>query len=216
MGVSGSKLAYVVDDDPAVCEALAFLLETMSVDCRFFSTAKDFISEADRLDPGCVLLDEQLPDRSGLDVQAELRRRGIQLPVIMMSTDGSPAGLLAAMRRGFVRYLEKPFDESDLDAALQAGFEQLAGRDNEIAKRAWAEGTVAALSATQKLVLRGMIAGMSNERIASLLYLTPLQVLRIRARLMDRLGLERRADMLSLACFADLTPLDPLEGGLPV
>ena len=116
---------YVVDDDPSVRSSVAFLLRSPDLDCRSFADGAALLKDLDGLDPGCILLDMRLPGRSGIEVQAELARRGSRMPVIVMTATSNLEEAEQSRAMGAIDILEKPFEEGALLAALDAGFEAL-------------------------------------------------------------------------------------------
>jgi two-component system response regulator FixJ len=116
---------YVVDDDPSVRSSMRFLLRSHALDCRTFEDGAALLKAFDALDPGCILLDMRLPGRSGIEVQAELARRGSRMPVIVMTATSNKEEAERSRAMGAIDVLEKPFEESALLAALDAGFEAL-------------------------------------------------------------------------------------------
>lgn len=127
---------YVVDDDPNVRDWARMMCDEHGLDCRTFATGDEFLDAARELAPGCVLLDMRMPRRSGLQVQTELLKRGIQLPVIAMSGYGDVEVAVQSMKMGAVDFLEKPFPQEALLEALNEGFRRL----DKGGKRATASG----------------------------------------------------------------------------
>jgi two-component system response regulator FixJ len=122
----GQACVYIVDDDPDVRLSTTFLLRSHELGCLAFATGEELLDAVDTLDPGCILLDLVMPQHSGVEIQAELRRRGSTLPIVVMTGGGDEemAGRLVEM--GAIGVLEKPFAEEALLAALQRGFDRLA------------------------------------------------------------------------------------------
>jgi two-component system, LuxR family, response regulator FixJ len=127
---------YVVDDDPTVRRSIAFLLASNELDCFPFASGEELLDEHDDLDPGCILLDVILPNRSGLEVQVELARRGSKLPVIAMTGGANMAAATEALTLGAISVLEKPFPEEALLEALQLGFDRIGIRTNGLPRPA--------------------------------------------------------------------------------
>ena len=97
-------LIYVVDDDEAIRRSLSFMLKTSGFAVQSFSGGIPFLKEAAGLEQGCVLLDVRMPDMDGLEVQRELRARGVLLPVIIMTGHGDVGMAVAAMKAGARRH----------------------------------------------------------------------------------------------------------------
>jgi two-component system response regulator FixJ len=119
------RTVYIVDDAEEVRSSLVFLLQGEGYACRAFANGSEFLTELLGLDPGCVLLDFQMPGLTGLEVQSELRWMEVEWPVIMMTGRGNINVRMKAMSHGVFDFLEKPFEEEMLmqilDRALSSG-----------------------------------------------------------------------------------------------
>lgn len=120
---------FVVEDEQSVRELLVLLCEERGLKCRAFENGEAFLDALDELGPGCVLLDMRLPRRSGLQVQAEMVRRGRPLPVISITGYADVDMAVESMRMGAVDFLEKPFSDEVLFEALDRAFHRLAEAD---------------------------------------------------------------------------------------
>jgi two-component system response regulator FixJ len=116
---------YIVDDDPLIRTWLEAFCEEELLESRSFASGEEFLRALDELEPGCVLLDIRMPRGDGLQVQAELARRGSTLPVIAMSGYGDVDVAVQSMRLGAIEFLEKPFTRAVLKEALDNGFRRL-------------------------------------------------------------------------------------------
>lgn len=113
---------YVVDDQPALRQSSCFLLTTLGITCVQFSDGREFLRKIDGLRPGCILLDVIMENMDGLEVQAELKRRSVDWPIIFMSGRRDVPAVVKAVKNGAVQFLDKPFSEEQLLAALHRGF----------------------------------------------------------------------------------------------
>ncbi|MHB8066756.1 MAG: response regulator transcription factor [Desulfobaccales bacterium] len=112
---------FIVDDDPSICAALSRLFKSVGLPARSFAGAREFLDQGPKLGPGCLVLDMRLPGLSGLDLQEELARAGIRLPIIFLTAHGSVPLSVKAMKAGAADFLEKPVeDQTLLDAVYQA------------------------------------------------------------------------------------------------
>src|SRR5690348_14351410 len=117
-------VVLVVDDDPSVCTALSRLIRSVGLEVRTFATVEEVL-DAVRPDAlGCVILDVRLPDLSGLEVQGELAKEDVDLPIIFVTGHGDIPMSVRAMKAGAVEFLIKPFKEQDLLDAVQRGIQQ--------------------------------------------------------------------------------------------
>src|SRR5262245_28762450 len=103
-------VVYIVDDDPAVREYIAWLLRATDLRMELYSDAESFLAGYQDTGPGCLITDLYMPGLSGIDLQQHLTAEGIDLPIIMMSGQAEIATAVRAMREGAVDFLEKPFD----------------------------------------------------------------------------------------------------------
>jgi two-component system, LuxR family, response regulator FixJ len=203
--MSADWTVHVVDDDDAMCRTLERLLESAGFRVVSYGSSSVFLEAAPGLSAGCVLLDIQMPGLDGLAVQARLNRLGVPLPVIMMTAHGDVARAVRAMKAGAVDFLEKPLDEETLlngiEAALTRAGSRVGDREAvEAAKR------IATLSAREREVLDGLMAGRQNKVIAFDLGISVRTVEVHRARMMVRLGTRKLTDAVRLAVLAKLAP----------
>ena len=112
---------FIVDDDPSICAALTRLFKSVGLPSRSFYCARELLAQAQTLGAGCLILDLHLPDLSGLELQAELARAGIGLPVIFHTAHGSRSLRAKALQAGAAGFLDKPApDQALLNMVFQA------------------------------------------------------------------------------------------------
>ena len=116
---------YIVDDDPLIRRWLESFCQDQGLASRSFATGEEFVRALDELEPGCVLLDMRMPRGGGLQVQAELARRGTAMPVIAMTGYGDVDVAVQSMRLGALDFLEKPIGIDVLQAAIEAALRRL-------------------------------------------------------------------------------------------
>ena len=197
--MSGSPLVYLVDDDPSVLRALKRVFSVAGLRCETFATAQGFLEQPEFESPACLVLDVNLPDRSGLDLQAELRRRGRPASIVFITGHGSIPLAVEAMQAGAVHFLAKPFDNRDLLAAVQKALDK--------AKQEFAAldenrriADCASLMTPRELEIFLLVAdGLSNKSIAARLDISLQTVKLHRGRVMQKLQLDSVADLVRLA-----------------
>lgn len=118
-------MVYVVDDDQAVLDSMAFLLDSFGYGSELFSDPRQFLARVDGLDPGCVVTDLRMPKMTGFELITALRDRSIDWPAFLMTSDYGPDVTASAEAHGFFGFLRKPVDVSALIHALDAAFEAL-------------------------------------------------------------------------------------------
>ena len=200
--MTADRLVYLVDDDEAVRRSTNFMLKTSGYKVETYVSGVAFLKDARHAKPGCVLLDVRMPEMDGLAVQKELKARGIDLPVIVMTGHGDVSVAVEAMKAGAVDFIEKPFDKSVLLAALDDGFGriELSGRRAE--RAALAAIRLEALTPRERDVLRGLVDGLPNKTIGYDLGISPRTVEIHRAHLMTKLGVRSLSEALRIAFAA--------------
>ncbi|GLV27259.1 response regulator FixJ [Sphingobium sp. Cam5-1] len=195
---------YVVDDDEAIRRSLSFLLKTSGYAVRLFEGGTAFLKEAAGLEPGCVLLDVRMPDIDGLEVQRELRARGVMLPVVIMTGHGDIDMAVAAMKAGASDFIEKPFEKAALLGCVEAA-RRVAVADRGAGARAEdARARLNVLTDRERDVLDGLVEGLPNKTIAFDLGISPRTVEIHRANLMQKLEVKSLAEALRIAFHAGL------------
>lgn len=201
-----SHYVYVVDDDRDVRRSLSFMLAASETRSHPFGSGMDFLDAVPDLTPGCVLLDLRMPQMDGFHVMAELGKRGIDWPVIVMTGHGEVPVAVRAMKQGAVDFIEKPFSEEALLGCLNNAFNLLGEREATSRRRRAARERVDQLTARETEVLEGLLAGESNKQLAKRLGISLRTVEMHRGNMMDRLEVANLAEALTLAIEAGLTP----------
>lgn len=193
---------YVVDDDEAIRRSLSFLLRTSGFAVELFEGGLPFLKAAGALAPGCVLLDVRMPDMDGLEVQRELRARGVMLPVIIMTGHGDVDMAVAAMKAGASDFIEKPFEKAALLACIEAARAQSVAARGASAQAQEAQARLNILTDRERDVLNGLVEGLPNKTIAFDLGISPRTVEIHRANLMQKLEVRSLAEALRIAFHA--------------
>jgi two-component system, LuxR family, response regulator FixJ len=196
----------VIDDDRDVRRSLSFMLGAAEIRSHPFASGMDFLEALPDLEPGCVLLDLRMPQMDGFGVMAALTERDIDWPVIVMTGHGEVPVAVRAMKLGAVDFIEKPFSEQALLACFDQGMRLLSERQKSGRRRQEAHGRAATLTAREREVLRGLLAGQSNKDIAKQLGISLRTVEMHRGNMMDRLGASSLAEALTLAMEAGIKP----------
>ena len=199
------RTVHVVDDDADVLRSLERLLLSAGFTPVLHKSAFAVMDAASGLTTGCLLLDIQMPGMDGLELQARLNDRGVLLPVIVMTGQGDVPTAVRAMKAGAVDFIEKPFADERLLAAIESALGEAARteRDGEAAQAAQRVG---ALSRRERQVLDGLVAGRPNKVIAYDLGISVRTVEVHRARMLERLGTRHTAEAIRLAVMATLAP----------
>jgi PAS domain S-box-containing protein len=198
-------MVYIVDGNDASRRNLSILLQGAGYEVKDFSSAQALLEVAPVLMPGCVVVDTRAPEAGGLIIPKELKARRVGLPVIVIGEAwGNVAVGVQAMKAGAVDFLSAPCaPEQLLDAlaAAQANIREKAERSHEVER---ATAAIATLSAREREVLDGLLAGGSNKAIARDLDISPRTVEAHRARIIERLGAQSLPELVQIAIAAGL------------
>jgi two-component system response regulator FixJ len=176
---------HIVDDDDAMRDSLAFLLKTAGFAPATHVSAPAFLAALPTARPGCVVTDIRMPGMSGIELLGELARRGVRFPVIVITGHGDVPIAVEAMKRGAADFIEKPFEDDAIIRAIVAACErQPADPDST---RGEIVGRLGLLSARERQVLDGLIAGKANKTIAIELGISPRTVEVYRANVMSKM-----------------------------
>jgi FixJ family two-component response regulator len=207
-----SRFVYVVDDDRDVRRSLSFMLGASDIRSYPFGSGEDFLEALPTLQPGCVLLDLRMPQMDGFDVMRELAQRELDWPVIVMTGHGEVPVAVRAMKLGAVDFIEKPFSEDALLACFATAFALLDEREASGRRRREARERISQLTARERDILEGLLAGEANKQLAARLGISLRTVEMHRGNMMDRLGCASLAEALALAIEAGLQPAAPVDG----
>lgn len=198
-----SDLVHVIDDDDGLRDALAFLFEVNGVEARFYASANAFL-EALPVKEGCILTDVRMPGLTGLELLREIRSRGYNTPVIVMTGHGDVPLAVEAMKAGVIDFIEKPFHDDHLIGSIRGALAAHGAADGPETRRQRAEGRLAQLSPRERDVLGGVVEGKLNKQIAFELEISPRTVEIYRANLMAKTGARNIAELMRIALAAGL------------
>jgi two-component system response regulator FixJ len=197
---------YIVDDDHAVRESLQLLLETSGYSVQVFASARDFLEIAQSLEFGCLIVDLQMPEMDGLELQRQLQALGVTLPAVVVTAHGDIATAVRAMRAGAIDFVEKPFTTEALQSGIRMALAQRPKPSGADQLRQAIRERLKILSPREREVLDGMVAGHPNKVIAYRLSLSPRTVEIHRARVMDKMQARSLSELVRLALAAGLAP----------
>lgn len=201
--MTAESIVHVIDDDEAVRDSLTFLLQAAGFSPVCYASAQDFLAALDGSTAGCVLTDVRMPNMSGLELIAHLRAGPhAVLPVVVMTGHGDIAMAVDAMKAGASDFLEKPFEDEALIAAIGNALAVKATTERKDAERADAAERLASLSSREREVLDGLAKGRANKVIAQDLGISPRTVEIYRANVMTKMGAGSLSELVRLALIA--------------
>ena len=193
---------YIVDDDASVRDSLALMLGLAGYRTALFADAESFLVALRPDWSGCVLADLRLPGKSGLELQAALASAGVGLPVVIITAHGDVPAARAAFRADAVDFIEKPFDQAQVVAAIESAF----SRETLRQRRASEKERLATLTAREREVLEHAAKGLHAKEIAAALGISTRTVEVHRTRIMEKLGVRNIAELVRFTLAAGGEP----------
>ena len=191
-------VVHLIDDDEAIRQSLAFLLTSSGFAVRVYESASAFLAALDRIQPGCVVTDMRMPGISGLELQRQLKARQIPLPVIMMTGHGDIALAVEAMKAGAIDFIEKPFGDETLISSIRTAIDRQTQNVGLQRETAAIGAKLQALSAREREILEGLVAGLPNKTIAYDLNISPRTVEVHRANIMTKMNAASLAELVRM------------------
>lgn len=196
---------YIVDDDDVVRASLCGLMATQpGLRIEDFPSGDRFLDAMKRLEPGCLLLDLQMPGTQGIDVLRKVAQTPPRFATIILTGQGDIPVVVQAMTIGATNFLEKPCDHRTLIAAVNNAFFQLQNEQQQRMSRETARAKLDLLSGREIDVLYWLVEGLPNKLIAHRLEISPRTVEIYRANLMEKLGVRSLSEVLRLTFAAGI------------
>lgn len=205
----------VIDDDAEVRNALARLVRSIGLQVRLYDSSAEFLEAARPDGPTCVVLDIRLPGKSGLDLQRELAKDDVQLPIVFITGYGDIAMSVQAMKGGAIEFLTKPFREQDLLDALLSGIERdraQRDRDKAIAR---IRARFNSLTAREREVMAQVVTGRRNKQIATALGISEHTVKLHRGMVLRKMEALSLAELVVMAEGLNASPGMPSRKKVP-
>lgn len=190
----------LIDDDDAVLDSTRLVLEADGLSVATYSSAEAFLAaaEAGRL-PLCAVTDIKMPGMSGLELQAAIKARWPDLPLILITGHGEISMAVNAIKAGARDFLEKPFDSTQLVASIRAALDHARQREAAQRTRAELKEKIDDLSARQREVMDLVVQGYSNKEIAAKLGISSRTVETYRLWVMEKTGARNIAELVRMA-----------------
>jgi two-component system response regulator FixJ len=199
---------HIVDDDDAVRESLSFLLTTAGYATRTYQSGDRFAEVLDDISDGCLVTDIRMPGMSGIDLLKLVRSTGKLISVIVITGHGDVPLAVEAMKLGASEFLEKPFDDERLLAAVRMSGERRDRAAGDSVVRSRFRKRFEALSRREREVLRGLVVGHQNKAIAHDLGISPRTVEVYRANLMNKMRAGSLSELVRMSLTAGLDSSD--------
>ncbi|HQR11122.1 MAG TPA: response regulator [Casimicrobiaceae bacterium] len=196
----------IIDDDAAVRDSLVLLLSLHGYQTQVFASAEEFLDRIGEGVRGCVLLDLRLPGMTGLELQATLATRKFAPPILVLTAHGDIATARHALKAGAFDFIEKPIDPVRLIPAIEAALAVEVTASEVATRRIGFERKLARLTPRERQVLEFVVNGRHNREIAIDLGISARTVEVYKARMMEKLQVERLSDLIRIALDLEFPP----------
>lgn len=196
--MASDPIVYVIDDDDSARHSLEFLLDVAGIRVRSFPSADAFLKSSPPLAGACVVTDVRMPGASGIELAEELGKRGAAVPVIVVTGHADVPLAIQAMKAGAADFIEKPFDDEVMLAAIRGALAQRAGDESANAERQATHSRIATLSPREREVMDGLVAGKANKAIAFDLDISARTVEVYRANVMIKMQAKTLSELVRM------------------
>jgi FixJ family two-component response regulator len=190
---------FLLDDEPGMLKALTRLLEAEGFTARAFTSAKAFLKSYQPDALGCLVLDVEMPELNGLELQQRLARDGILLPIVFLTGRGDIPMTVRAVKAGALDFLTKPFKDADLLRAVRGALQAAAERRELNMETASLRQRFSGLTPREREVMAHVVSGELNKQVAGDLGIREHTVKVHRARVMEKMGVKSLADLVRAA-----------------
>lgn len=194
---------HVIDDDEVIREMLLALLSAAGHRVHTYAAAQAFLDELPALSSGCVITDVQMPDMTGIELLRQMQPRLAEFPIIVLTGNADVPLAVEALKSGASDFIEKPFDSVTVLKAVGSTVERLSRTSEQESRQTDYAQRIAGLTARERDVLRGLVAGWSNKTIARELDISPRTVENYRANVMVKMHASSLSELVRMALLTE-------------
>lgn len=199
-------LVFVVDDDASVRDAIRSLLNSTGLRAEVFASTEEFSQYERPETPSCLVLDVQLPGRTGIEFQELLAETGVRIPIIFVTAHGDVRMTSRAMRAGAVEFLTKPFQKDEFLTAIHHALDRDRTRRKEQAELSVLTARQKRLTSREREVMALVVEGLLNKQIAGQLGITEITVKIHRGRVMYKMEADSLPELVRMFERLKLSP----------
>lgn len=199
---------YLIDDDASMRTSLSRMLKEVGYMVEDFSSAVTFLEHSLPVSPAVILLDMQMPDMTGLDLQEKLLQLGRKTPIVFVSGQSHPHQIVKGLKKGAIDFLFKPFNLEDLLKAVADAVEFDRRQLKRISKEVETKKDYATLTPREKEVCYWLVKGLLNKDIAVKLGTTDATIKVHKARVMDKMHVESVQTLVAKYLESDLEDIE--------
>lgn len=199
--MSSDAIVFVVDDDEAVRQSTAWLIESIGLKVITFTSADEFLENFNQ-QQGCIVMDVRMPGMSGLEAQEEMKNRGMTLPLIFITGHGDVPMAVRALKRGAFDFIEKPFNDQLLLDSVQRGLKCNSEAMESFIRNESIDKRISALTPREKEVMMRVTEGKPNKVIAHELSVSIKTVEVHRARMMEKMEAGSVAELVKISLLS--------------
>jgi len=199
VSAADDQIVFVVDDDPLTRGALSSLFRSIGLQVKAFASANELLQYPLPAVPSCLVLDIRMPRISGFELQSELGRSGVRIPIIFITGHGDIPMSVKAMKAGAVDFLTKPFRDQEMLDAVSGALERDQNRRNEEKANSEMRARFELLTPREREIMSLVTAGLMNKQVADKVGISEMTVKIHRGHVMRKMGTKTLADLVLIA-----------------